>query len=327
MRWAALLAALSLAGTARAQDLYARASTPRAVEARRLAARAAHLEFVSGLPARFLDLFSASPTRAERDALRLEALRTAERALAISPEDPSLLGLSAALRERLGDYERARIDADRALALAPEGPDAPDHLFTRALIRTRQGDHLGTREDYLRALRFPMTLATRATVLGNLADTYLALGDTTLAVETFTRCVRDAPDYSLAWLGLAVALDRQGDDPTAASAEALHTSMARSLGRPDAILDELSREGVFFVPAWDRHTYEAMAHEALARAYTRGELPGGDASLVGLHRAAARTAWQAWSARAPADDPWRPVVQRHLSPERASPSGPRASQP
>ena len=142
MRRALALALLLGASPAAAQDLYARALTPGIAQARRDAARAQHLEFLAGLPARFLDLFATSPTRAERDALRLEALRLAERALAVTPDDPSLLGATASLRERLGDYDRALRDVDRALTLAPESPDASDLLFTRALLRTPGMDRL-----------------------------------------------------------------------------------------------------------------------------------------------------------------------------------------
>lgn len=315
MRRGLTLALLLCASPAASQDLYTRALTPGIARARRDAARAQHLEFLAGLPARFLDLFATAPTRAERDALRLEALRLAERALAVTPDDPSLLGATASLRERLGDYDRALRDVDRALALAPDSPDASDLLFTRALLRTRRGDHPGTRDDYLRALRYPMSDSTRGTVLGNLADTWLALGDTAHAVETYESCVHHAPDYALGWLGLAIAQDRQGDAPWEAAAEALRVASAHAHGRPEALLDELSRDGVFFVPPFDRYTYEAMAWEALARAEQRGEVPSADEVVIRRHLAAARTAWEAWSAAAPPDDRWRPVVRRHVQGE------------
>jgi tetratricopeptide (TPR) repeat protein len=318
VRPALTLALLLCAAPALAQDLYARALVPGAAQARRDAARAQHLEFIAGLPARFLDLFelfAAAPTRADRDALRLEALRLAERALAVTPDDPALLGTAASLRERLGDDDRALRDVNRALALAPASPAASDLLFTRALLRTRRGDHEGTRDDYLSALRQPMSDSTRGTVLGNLADTWLTLGDTARAVETYESSVHHAPDYALGWLGLAIAQDRQGDAPWEAAAEALRVSSAHAHGRPEALLDELSRDGVFFVPAYDRYTYEAMAWEALARAERRGEVPGADEVAVRRHLAAARAAWEAWSAAAPPTDRWRPVVRRHLENE------------
>ncbi|MEZ4393851.1 MAG: hypothetical protein R3A48_22490 [Polyangiales bacterium] len=311
MRAVALAACLLVATPpAAAQDLYERAARPGASAASRDAARAAHLEFLSSLPARFLDLFGAASTRAERDALRLQALRLADRALAVRPHDTATRSIASALRERLGDYANARRDADLALALAPEGPEAPDLLFTRALVRTRLGDHAGTRDDYLLALRFPLPEHTRGTVLGNLADTYLALGDTGLAVETFGESVRHAPDYALGWLGLAIAQDRQGEDPDEAAARALEVASTQRLGAPDAIFDELTREGVFFVPSYDRYTYEAMAHEALAR---RFEADPSGVDRARRHRASARVAWEAWSSLAPADDRWRPVVARHLA--------------
>lgn len=300
------LALALLAPGARAQGWFARPA------ARREALRAEHRAFAATLPARYFDLFSEGATRAQRDALRREALAAAERALARSPDDARLLGLAAELRERLGDLRGALRDADRALALAPESPEAPDVHFTRALVHTRLGEHEATRDDYLAALRFPLAERTRGTVLGNLADTWLVLGDTARAVETYAECVRLAPDYALGWLGLAIAQDRDSADPSDAAARAVRLAAQQSDGAPGAILDELQREGVFFVPVFDRYTYEAMAHEALARMYGPGGELGADPVRAQQHRVYARFAWEAWSAQAPGDDRWRPVVARHL---------------
>jgi membrane-bound lytic murein transglycosylase B len=60
---------------------------------------------------------------------------------------------------------------------------------------------------------------------------------------------------------------------------------------------------------WQQH------REALARAERRGEVPGADEVAIRRHLAAAHTAWEAWSAAAPADDRWRPAVRRHLEGE------------
>lgn len=310
---AALALGLTLAAAdARAQGWWSRALTAGASEARRDATRAEHLAFAATLPARFLDLFSATATRAQRDALRREALAAADRALAVTPDDPRLLATAAALRERLGDLRGALRDAARALELAPEAPESADVHFTLALAHTHLGAHEATRDDYLAALRLPLPDHTRGTVLGNLADTWLVLGDTARAVQTYTESLQFAPDYALGWLGLAIAQDRDGADPTDAAARAVRLAAQRADGSPDAILDELQSEGVFFVPTFDRYTYEAMAHEALARMYGPGGELGADPVRAQQHRVYARFAWEAWSAQAPADDRWRPRVARHL---------------
>jgi tetratricopeptide (TPR) repeat protein len=305
-----LLALLALAPDVVAQDLWTRALTPRAAEARHQSARAVHMEFLSTLPARFLDLFAGGAVSAERDVLRRQALAAAERALALTPDDPRTLGVSGALRERLGDHAGALRDLDRALQLAPDHLRA-DLYFTRALVRTHLGDNPGTRDDYLAALRLPIPAHVRGTTLGNLADTRLLLGETAAAVEDYSACVQHAPDYALGWLGLAIALDRDGASPTEAAAQAVRVA-TQNAGGDEAILDELNREGVFFVPTFDRYTYEAMAHEALARMYLPGGERDADAPTARRHRVAARAAWEAWTSLAPADDRWRPRVARHL---------------
>lgn len=308
-----LLIALAPAPLA-AQDLYSRAAQPEAHAASRLTLRARHLEFLASLPPRFLDLFGALTTRAERDSLRLQALRLAERAMQSTPDDPALLSVTATLYEHLGEHLRARELLDRALALDPLSSEAPDMLFTRALVRTRLGDHEGTRDDYLVALRFPLSAHARGTTLGNLAETYLSLNDTERAIEAFFGCVREAPDYALGWLGLAVAQDRQGEDPSEAAARAVRAAAARAAGRPDALLDELRREGVFFVPAYERYCFVAMAHEALAAESLRDAEP---AARARAHRLAARVAWESWLAQAPLDHRWRAVAARHLARDTA----------
>lgn len=308
-RRATLLAVLLGATGAWAQDPWLREADR--ARARRERARAEHLAFVATLPPGVIGPGEQPVEVGWREAMRREALAAVERSLAAQPDEPHALGLAATLRERLGDPRGALRDADRALALAPEGPEAPDLHFVRALAHTHLGAHERTRDEYLAALRFPMPDDTRGIVLGNLADAWLVLGDTARAVETYREGLRFTPDYALGWLGLAIAQDRDGADPTEAAAEAVRRASRRG-SAPDAILEETRREGVFFVPPFDRYTYEAMAHEALARMYAPGGELGHDPLRAQQHRVYARFAWEAWGAQAPADDRWRPRVARHL---------------
>lgn len=306
-RLALALALLLAAPSLSAQERWTR---PDATAARRDRSRAEHLAFTAGLPAEILERLGLPEDAAWRDVMRRRALDAVSRALAAEPDDPRALTLAAELRERLGDLAGALRDASRALALAPEGPDAPDLHFVLALAHTHLGAHAATRDDYLAALRFPLSDETRGVVLGNLADAWLVLGDTARAVETYRACVAATPEYALGWLGLAIALDREGDDPAEAATQSVRAASRR--GGPDAILAELRREGVFFVPVFDRYTYEAMAHEALARMYGPGGELGDDPARARQHRVYARNAWEAWGAQAPPDDRWRPRVARHL---------------
>ncbi len=281
--------------------------------------------FLEGLPDPLRARFAPERERASSDELRRESLARYERALSLRPDDPRVLAATAHLRERTGDLDGALRDGARSLALDPEGPSAQGVHFTLAVARTWLTDHAAARDHYLASLRFPLDDGVRSVTLGNLGDSFMALGDVQTAIAAYEGAVALRPEGPMGWLGLAFAHDRARLDPAphasravrAASDEALrHVSTPRTTAGfdPAALLDALSAPGVFYVPDYDRHYYEGIAHEAVARAWSPGN-PFGvppDDERAREHRDDAAAAWQRYLDRAPATDPWRPRAEAHL---------------
>ncbi|MDO9017144.1 MAG: tetratricopeptide repeat protein [Deltaproteobacteria bacterium] len=323
-----LLAALAAAPAALAQpagSLWSQATRPGDREA--LAARQA------GEWLNLLDLLPEpqrarlAPERADIDheSLRAEALAHFERALALRPDDPRALAAAAHLRERHNDLDGAARDAARSLELDPEGPAAQDAHFTLAVVHTWRGEHPAARDHYLALLRLPITGYLRSMVLGNLGDEFQALGDVGAAIDSYVACVTLRPGYALGWLGLAIARDRAHLDPAPDAAMAVRTASDDVRARmralrmgpgfdPGALIDALSSEGVFYVPAYDRFYYQGVAHEAVARAWSAGNEFGVApvASEADAHRRAAAVAWRRYLDGAAPDDPWRGRAEAHL---------------
>ncbi len=263
--------------------------------------------------------------RASSDELHREALTHYERSLSLRPDDAGVLAAVAHLRERTGDLAGALRDGARSLALDPDGPSAPSVHFALAVAHTWLNDHAAARDHYLASLRFPLDGSERATTLGNLGDSFMALGDVQTSIAAYEGAIALRPEWALGWLGLALARDRARLDPMpdatravrAASDESMrHASTPRTAAGfdPAALIDALSAPGVFYVPDYDRQYYEGIAHEAIARAWSPGN-PFGvtpDAERAREHRAEATAAWQRYLDRAPTTDPWRQRAEAHL---------------
>lgn len=324
----ALCASLATPGALLAQPVDAVArftASPAAREADDERRAGDWVTFLAGLSDPLRARFDRERQRASSDELRREALAHYERALSLRPDDPGALAAVAHLRERTGDLEGALRDGARSLALDPDGPSAQSVHFTLAVAHTWLNDHAAARDHYLASLRFPLDDAERATTLGNLGDSFMALGDVQTSIAAYEGAVALHPEWPMGWLGLAFARDRARLDPApdaahavrAASDEAMrHVSTPRTAAGfdPAALIDALSAPGVFYVPDYDRHYYEGIAHEAVARAWSPGN-PFGvtpDGERAREHRAEATAAWQRYLDRAPAIDPWRPRAEAHL---------------
>ncbi len=132
-------------------------------------------------------------------------------------------------------------------------------LFTRALVQTRLatvGDLQGARDDY-RKLLDRISVERGGPAIGNLAETYMMLGELDRAIETYRRALAIGADLSIEF-GLAVALDRddQGTEARAIIAE-------RGARGVEKFIDQLAQDQIFFVPAGEERYYLALAHEAL----------------------------------------------------------------
>jgi len=308
-----------------ASSLWSRATAPGAREALRHRRAGSWVNLLDELPEFYRGRLAPERDDVSHDTLRREALAHFDRALALDPDDVCALASAAHLRERVGDLDGAARDASRALELDPDGPYAQDAHFTLAVVHTWRNEHAACRDHYLASLRLPMSDNARSIVLGNLGDAFMALGDVRAAVESYVACVTLRPDYALGWLGLSIARDRAQMDPWPDAATAVRVASYEAVSRmstprtargfdPEALVDALSSEGVFYVPAYDRFYYQGMAHEAVARALSPGNPFGvvADAAEVQAHRRIAAEAWRRYLDGASPDEPWRPRAAAHL---------------
>jgi tetratricopeptide (TPR) repeat protein len=168
---------------------------------------------------------------------------------------------------------RETIDAwDTFESLSPLDPRINQMLMARAILRTKLVTSApkpkplleGAAKDYQALLDRDDGLMRldgggRTLVLGNLAETYMMLGDIDKAIETYMLAHRAGARGSTMF-GLAVALDR--DDR---GAEALR--MIRELGIDNfrAFEDEFATGNVFFVPVGEEQYYFALGNEAFGQ--------------------------------------------------------------
>lgn len=152
---------------------------------------------------------------------------------------------------------------------APLDPRNLDYLFQRALLYTTLAEKRYYKKavaDYMKLInstRFLSMGRDRATTLGNLAEIYMMLTDIDKALPMYKRALA-AGDQALHAYGMAVALDRDGRGEKAR--ELMRRYAEGRVNRATGKLKELSRDGVFFVPAGEIYYYHALSYEA------RGEL-------------------------------------------------------
>jgi tetratricopeptide (TPR) repeat protein len=151
---------------------------------------------------------------------------------------------------------------------APLDPRVADLLLSRALLNTKlidgsPGDrrHLEkAARDYQAALdRGDGLSATRGDeqLLGNLAETYMMLGQLDDAIASYFRAIAAGAARVSTVYGLAVALDRDGSGD-----QAVRQIQGQGAEGLDAFTKECVRHNVFFVPAGESSYYFALAHEA-----------------------------------------------------------------
>lgn len=224
--------------------------------------------------------------RSALDALRLV---DAERA-----DDVRLRFLLGRVLGLLGEWPRAASVLEAAIDEAPTHPMVGDALFRLAIAYAWLGEREREIEMYDAFLERTSTESARATALSNRAEARMAQGDLREAVEDYRAALAITVD-PVATLGLAVALDRLGD-LSAALAEA---EKSRLLD-PEAA--RLRGDGVFFVPAYERHWYEAL----LAMASASGAKSPAEATP---HWRAAAARFAAYAEEALPEDPWLPLAK------------------
>jgi tetratricopeptide (TPR) repeat protein len=250
----------------------------------------------------------------ERDAparfkLADEAARLCAEAERRTPADPlPHLTLARALATtdpahpegcRPGACERATEELLRARALDGSGVESERIASELGIVLSRRGAFAEALVEYQRALRRVDSerlfnsledLGGRAVLLGNSAESLMALGRLDEAIARYREAEAAASPGDLYWQlaewGLGVALDRdeQGEKAQLAIQRALDY---------DPTMAHLTEEGVFFEPAGDTYYYLALGHEV-----------AGD-------RVEALAAWRDYIAAQP-NSPWAGRVRRHV---------------
>ncbi|WP_437733976.1 tetratricopeptide repeat protein [Sorangium sp. So ce1335] len=293
------LAAMGAPGpAAAAPTVWSRALDPAADE------RAALIAQADGLLLRY-DRLRRSPLleRVEEiGPLWLREARTLyERAGAATSRDPSVRLRYADILEHLGDVEGAAATLEGLLRLHPPAPFRADASHALAVCYARLGRYTDEIKAYDEALALEPHAASRALLLANQAEAYMALGDITAAVEGYRAALAtlgslDMFRYGVTTLwGLAVALDRSGDLEGALE----HIRLARTYDRSD---QQINGSGWFYVPAHDDAWYAALGRWAAARSAELGAARA-EAYLQAV------AAWESYIARAPANDHWLPLAK------------------
>jgi tetratricopeptide (TPR) repeat protein len=299
-----LLVALTSAGAAGAQpkersraELFEQLGAPGAQRATALAAQAALLlaEADSSAPSDWetvcrttlalrtgSDSVSALRGKARaleelaRDAMRAQArieaaIQRLELARALAPNDPALIHAHAgalAHWQELGPAWECSVTRrdEEAIALleqlAERHPSyAPERVaFELGVLLTRSSRFEEATAAYARADALSLDGDT-GIARANLAETQMLSGDLDAAIAGYSHALERAQQgsgHALAVWGLAVALERSGDHARAVE------RLQRAFGAGGEGLLVLRGDGVFFVPAYEIHAYEALGHEARA---------------------------------------------------------------
>lgn len=194
----------------------------------------------------------------------------------------------------LGEWKRGASVLEAAIEEAPSHPMVGEALFRLAIAHAWLGERDREIALYDAFLERTTSPAMRATALSNRAEARMARGDLNGAVRDYRASLAIEAD-PVATLGLAVALDRLGDLPAA-----LVEAERALLLDPDA--ERLNDSRVFFVPAYERHWYEALLAMAAAR---RAE----DEAEALSHRQRAAEHFAAYVRAASPLDPWRTLAK------------------
>lgn len=233
------------------------------------------------------------------------ALRDARASLAIAPENALARYVVARVRERLDASAEEVVSLARAaLSVLPEQDRdrRAQLLFSLGVAHTRLEQHAQARDAYAQ-LVVDASAPSRATALCNLAEVHMYLNEVDDSLSRYQECARLLPTNATAWWGMAVAHDRAGHDADARTSADHAVSM-------DPDLADINGEGVFYVPAYERHYYVAIAREAQARR------PGSTVSLT-----QALASWRSYMNDGGPNAPWIQRVRAHVAAIEAELSG------
>jgi tetratricopeptide (TPR) repeat protein len=181
--------------------------------------------------------------------------------------DPRLLYLlgDALVKADRSYLTEGRQRLEQALALAPDSPLAGEAWFSLAVAEGKLRRHAAERAAYTRALELEWEPELQATIVTNRAESTMAAGDLALAMRDYRLALalsRSATTQALAYWGLAVATERDGDLPSAL--ELARRAGSFRFGPPSRLIVALDLPSVYFTPDYEEHYYRALATMAEA---------------------------------------------------------------
>lgn len=142
-----------------------------------------------------------------------EAEELCHRAMNLKAQHPDVQALLAFIRYFQGRHDESTEAMDTAVRLASQSPEI---IGYQGALHDLMGDYSGAIRAYTRA--FSLSIHSPAWIASNLGLSYLALGEDDEAERIYREVVQQHPNYVRAWIGLAVALTRQGKSGEAAHA-------------------------------------------------------------------------------------------------------------
>lgn len=250
-------------------------------------------------------------TRTEIDlGERARVLAMLQRAGAEQSKSPLLRFDLAEVYRLLDNHARAAEIYKAALAEFPDHPAAEAAWIRLAFACGHLGDHECERTAYVAVLKLETEDVLRAVPTLNLAETHMYFGDLQEAIDGYRETLRLAGRVSmgetapLATWGLAVALDRSGNQLDAEKEARFALELERSMGLKNLLR---MREIVFFEPAYEIYWYEGLGAAAQAAAAASPR------DAVSLWRFAEKSFSAYIEAATPKNDRWLPIAKARLS--------------
>jgi tetratricopeptide (TPR) repeat protein len=179
-----------------------------------------------------------------------------------SLDDPRLLFLlgDALVKADKSYLAEGRARLEQALEADPDSPLAAEAWFSLAVAEGKLRHHEAERSAYTRALEREWEPELQATIVTNRAESTMAAGDLGLAIRDYRLAIalsRSATTQALAYWGLAVATERDGDLPSAI--ELARRAGSFRFGPPNHLVVALDLPSVYFTPDYEEHYYRALA--------------------------------------------------------------------
>jgi len=153
-----------------------------------------------------------------------------------------------------------RLRLEQALKLAPDSPLAGDAWFLLGVAEGKLRHHGTEREAFSRALEHEWDPELRANIITNRAESTMASGRLALAIQDYRLALslaRSAFTQALAYWGLAVATERDGDMPRAL--ELARRAASHRFGPQSHLVVAIDLPAVYFTPEYEKNYYRALA--------------------------------------------------------------------